>query len=297
MSGRSASYTNWNSHDRMSFIIPHTGLSHDPQHTDWEFLLPLDVSDEELVSEVPTPDRPTPLISGFVALIKVFLCIVDLLDKSFPGPPSYFGLSPGALASRLLPVHSSDKEKLQPHPDMPHLDSLFQMMTRLDATLGDLPQPLSLPRRDRPSPPSLPTEELSQVDTQFSIMRANIHITGIYLQSMILEMCLNELQNKTRSISSPSPYESTISAQLWHMKESVARELLDILSLSSAPVLESNGLSMIKKIREIAATFLDQGASPGEHDGLSDMERRSREYLGRFVEILADLDYMAKTPV
>lgn len=282
----------------MSFIIPHTGLSHDPQHTDWEFLLPLDVSDEELLSEAPRSSGTTPLISGFVALIKVFLCIVDLLDKSFPGPPSYFGLSPGALAARLLPVHSSDKEKLQPHPDMPHLDSLFQMMTRLDATLGDLPQPLSLPRRDRPSPPGLPIEELSQIDTQFGIMRANIHITGIYLQSMILEMCLNELQNKTRSISSPSsPYENTINAQLWHMKESVARELLDILSLSSAPVLESNGLSMIKKIREIAATFLVQGASPGCLDGLSDMERRSREYLGRFVEILADLDYMHKTPV
>lgn len=285
------------SHDRMSFIIPHTGLSHDPQHTDWEFLLPLDVSDEELVSQVPRSGGPTPLISGFVALIKVFLCIVDLLDKSFPGPPAYFGLSPGALASRLLPVHSSNKESLQPHPDMPHLDSLFQMMTRLDATLGDLPQPLSLPRRYGASPADSPAEDASQIDTQFSIMRANIHITGIYLQSMILEMCLNELQNKARSMSSLSPYENNINAQLWHMKESVARELLDILSLSSAPVLESNGLSMIKKIREIAATFLDQGASPGDHDGLGDMERRSREYLGRFVKILADLDYMAKTPV
>lgn len=283
-------------HDRMSFIIPHTGLSHDPQHTDWEFLLPMNVSDEELTAGQPQPNGAVPLISGFIALVKVFLCIVDLLDKSFPGPPSYFGLSPGAVAARLLPVHTLNKDKLHSHPDMPHLDSLFHMMTRLDATLGDLPEPLRLPQRDEQIPVSLPIENQSQVDTQFGIMRANIHITGIYLQSMILEMCLNELQSRSRSISFLSSYENTINAQLWTMKESVARELLDILSLSSTPVLESNGLSMIKKIREIAATFLEQQSSPESPDGLGDIERRSKEYLGRFVQILTDLDYNPTTP-
>ncbi len=51
----------------------------------------------------------------------------------------------------------------------------------------------------------------------------------------------------------------------------------------------------IKKIREIAASFLDQDSvtSPGDV-GLSDMERRGREYVARFIEILADVDYLPK---
>jgi hypothetical protein len=48
-------------------------------------------------------------------------------------------------------------------------------------------------------------------------------------------------------------------------------------------------MTQIKKIREIAATFLDQEVT-GE-GGMGDMERRNREYLAKFAEVLAKVDY------
>ena len=235
----------------MSFTIPHTGLSYDPQRTDWDYLLPLELSDEELVDGSPASaaqSQRLAVITGFIALIKVFLCIVDLLDKSFPGPPPYFGLSSGRLATMIFKAWDGKDLPARALPDLPVLESLFQVMTRLDATLTDLPEPLSL-RNPRNGSPRGQDEKACADMAQFEIMRANIHITAIYFQSLVLEMCLNKLQ----SIQSHTPVDdapasspvSTISSQLWQVKESVARELLDILSYSSALVLESNGSSMV----------------------------------------------------
>jgi hypothetical protein len=107
-------------HGRLSFIVPHTGLSFDRLHTDWEFLLPQQLDDEELDPENTTTrqvhsnyespnGRPIPAISGFIALIKVFLCIVDLLSNAFPGSPSQaYAMTSGALRPLIFPENPAD---------------------------------------------------------------------------------------------------------------------------------------------------------------------------------------------
>ena len=223
--------------------MPHTGLAYDPQHTDWEFLIPLELSDYEMTTPgaADTPPRATPIISGFIALIKVFLCVVDLLDRSFPGPPAYFSMSQGGIAPRLLGFPVQTNCTLTAPSDIPQLEGLLQVMTRLDSTLSDLPDPLRLPHRGTAA--GSPEVSVTRISPQFETMRANIHITAIYFQSLILEMCLNRL---SQTGSSPGVARDTnISSQLWQMKESVARELLDIISCSSPVVIESNGLSMV----------------------------------------------------
>lgn len=194
----------------MSFIIPHTGLSYDPKTTDWQFLLPLEVWDEALTppgqpinlngrTDTPgagSPDSP-PTISGFIALIKVFLSVADLLDVVFPGPPAHFSLSPGSHALKYLlpqqeglipnnPLHNAASTP----SEMTILDSLLQVMTRLNAVLNGLPDEL------RPIRHADDTRRVlrSNVPSHFEIMRANIHITSIYIQSMIIEMCLSKVQ-------------------------------------------------------------------------------------------------------
>ena len=235
----------------MSFIIPHTGLSYDPKRTDWEFLLPLELSDKQLVGETDKDaamSRTVPLISGFIALIKVFVCIVDLLDTAFPGPPAYISLSPGALSARLLPESASLKDPLPHLLDLPLFECLSRVTATLDATLRHLPEELRIGETAANGPHDhLPTD----VAGQFDVMRANVYITSIYIRSTILEMCLNKLQTLEQPGSPDQVYNAmpfdTVRAQLWQMKESLGGQLLDILRISSPDVLESNGLSLVSR--------------------------------------------------
>ena len=256
----------------MSYVYPHLGLNYDPKHTDWEFLLPLDVEDEALISPMlgshatqstsgsslydpvagnrkvhstasstngsnsgsasgcSIPLRPPPpTISGFIALIKVFLCVADMLDAVFPGPPAHFSLSPGSQTlhailpereavlfespiahaasssssysySFFFPQMSSarpeppspDQASRQSQSDVSVLDSLFQVMARLNTVLSTLPDELRPIRT--PEDAQRAAILRHHIPSQFEIMRANVQITSIYIQSMIIEMCLGKLQ-------------------------------------------------------------------------------------------------------
>lgn len=414
-------------HDRMSYVYPHMGLNYDPKHTDWEFLLPLDVEDEALISPLPgigvsksvsgnslfdpvagnrkattsnsstdgsakgcSPlPPPPPTISGFIGLVKVFLCVADLLDAVFPGPPAHFSLSPGSqtlqsilpereaglFKSSITPSTLSSYSysfffpqtqspgsrnaspslpdqalKQQPRSDVNVLDSLFQVMARLDTVLSTLPdelRPIRTPEDARRA-----AMRRHHIPPQFEIMRANVQITSIYIQSMIIEMCLGRLQclsgqTEVHAISSaqyPPPNANSIPqvpkqetsqffqewaerarridlvdwsdrertaasqqqantspaakaaanelrSRLWQLKGNVARELLEAITSVPTWVLESNGSSMIYKIREIAATLLDDGASVP----LASVSKgNTNGYLGQFVQILADLDHVSR---
>lgn len=194
-------------------------------------------------------DRPTPIISGYIALIRVFICVIDTLDTSFPGPPSYYRMSHGGVAAGIL----GSEHQHPPPEEKSQLEALLQILTRLDLVLSNLPEPLQL-RRD-------PGQERKAVDAkvdderrpQFDIMRTNIHITAIYFQSLILEMCLSQ----------PNPADlpdetgaTQAGRQLWKIKESVAGELLDILNCSSPAVLEANGYSMVRADADIVCVIL-----------------------------------------
>ncbi|VUC27029.1 unnamed protein product [Clonostachys rosea] len=277
-------------HDRMSYIVPHTGLAYDPKLTSWEFLLPLELSDEQLLHPAAI-STSTPVISGFVALIQVFTCMVDLLDTAFPGAPSYFRLTSSSLSSRIFADAIQEPQRSIGFSDDHILDPLVLVMARLDGTLRKIPDVLKLPS---PGSPPLSLLMGPQKAEQFEIMRANIHITSIYVQSMTLEMCLSKLEGRRPPSSSAQetefdPQNNGIIEQLCKMRESVAQELLSIVNVSAPAILEANGNSMIKKIREIAATFLDQEVT--QEGGISDMERRNREYLAKFAEVLAKVDY------
>lgn len=232
-------------HDRMSYIVPHTGLAYDPKHTSWEFLLPLELSDEQLLDPAAVTTS-TPVISGFVALIHVFTCMVDLLDTAFPGAPSYFRLTSSSLSARLFADAIPEPQRSIGLSDDHILDPLVLVMGRLEGTLGKVPDSLKLP-----SPGSPPLSHLMgpRKAEQFEIMRANIHITSIYIQSMTLEMCLSKLEGRRPPSSSTqetdlSPQNSGLIDQLWKMRESVAQDLLSIVNVSAPAVLEANGNSM-----------------------------------------------------
>ncbi|CAI6340139.1 unnamed protein product [Periconia digitata] len=304
-------------HDRLSFIIPHTGLSFDPLRTDWEFLLPLEVDDDALINEdlrpvspipgnIDTPvRRPLPLISGFVALVKVFLCVVDLLSNGFPGaPPHTYAMTSGTLRTHIFPESSTGSARVDTGNALSKssisLSALLRIIRQLQHTQEDLPQALKISNVDRQSQsPPTDSEMPPDLSHQFDIVRANVHITSLYLQSCIIEACSDAFTSPQAStiVSSPgdeagSSPKCTPRTQLWIFRKSLAKELLEVLNFCSSRTLEANGSSMIVKIREIASTLLDS-----DLEATSDQEAESRQYVSQFAEILAGLDYMSQASI
>ena len=250
----------------MGFLIPQTGLSYHPSHTDWEFLLPLEVSDEELAfmtdnSGIPTSRQP-PMISGFIALIKVFACVVDILDILFPGTPQRYSLSSISLAASLFCAEDAEWPVIPGPSRNPLLDHFYRLVTRLHGVINGLPDELKPSYTHRPS--SGGDYSISGgPSAHFAIMRTNIHVTSLYIQAMVLEMCLGNLADTpgkpgehTGDIGhmpgdSPNGRVSggllpgEITAQLRRHKNAIAMELLSTVSSSLLWALESNGQSIV----------------------------------------------------
>lgn len=198
--------------------------------------------------------RRPPIISGFIALIKVFLCVVDLLSKGFPGsPPQAYAMTSGSLRQRIFPheentTHSTDSRSTV------SLASLLRIIKKLQSTLDELPEELKIQTLDpQLQSPSNNNESQSTRSYQFDIMRANIHITSLYIQSTILETCSSAFRESPTDTFSTSPGDDVISSpgytprtQLWKFRESIARELLDMLNFCSTRTLEANGSSMVR---------------------------------------------------
>ena len=184
--------------------MPHTGLSFDSVHTDWEFLLPSLVDDEELGGDSHTlverangfvdhgaREHP-PLISGFIALVRVFLCVVDLLSNGFPGsPPQAYSMGSGTLRPRVFPEDLAEPLS-QAAPKLSrstlNLSGLLRIIRKLQSALEELPDGLKTHTLDPELRPPRGNEEARlAVSYQFDVMRTNIHITSLYIQSTVLE--------------------------------------------------------------------------------------------------------------
>lgn len=225
-------------------------------HTDWDFLLPQVVNDEDLADiHMTTPGQPInivavnevqqslPVIAGFVALIRVFLCVVDLLSKGFPGSP------PQAYAMTAALSHGDES---QPSRSTVSLGALLRIVKQLQTTLEELPEELKISTLDphlRPAAVQSATSDLTA--HQFDTMRANIHITSLYIQSTILEACSHSFNDSSLDAIGTSPADQnspryTPRTQLWKFRESIARELLEVLNFCSSRTLEANGSSMVR---------------------------------------------------
>ncbi|OAG11399.1 uncharacterized protein CC84DRAFT_1253872 [Paraphaeosphaeria sporulosa] len=266
-------------HDRLSAVIPHTGLSFDPLRTDWQFMFPQELDDEDIINPVAlvTGTRVysgLPVISGFIALIKVYLCIVDLLSYGLPGfyPPVY--------ATSFSSVHASihPGQSLGTDATM-SLKTLLRIVRKVQTALEQLPDELSISTQPQTPEGQSPSSEL--LENQFNIMKANIHITSLYIQSTILEACSSAFSHSNGDMAgSPLETGSSLGApprtQIWVYRKSIAKELLDVLHFCSSRSLEANGQSVIVKIREIAATLLN---NDDVSKASSEQEEESRQLL------------------
>lgn len=277
-------------HDRLSAVIPHTGLSFDPLRTDWHSMFPQELDDEDIINPVAlvTGTRVysgLPVISGFIALIRVYLCIVDLLSYGLPG------LYPPVYATSSSSTHPGQSPGLDATMS---LNTLLRIVRKVQTALEQLPDQLSISTQPQTPEGQSPNSEL--LENQFNIMKANIHITSLYIQSTILEACSSAF-TKTNGDMTGSPLETASSpgtpprTQIWMYRKSIAKELLDVLNFCSSRSLEANGQSVIVKIREIAATLLN---NDDESEASSEQEEESRRYVAQFASILANIDHLGQ---
>lgn len=123
-------------------------------------------------------------------------------------------------------------------------------------------------------------QELRQWGTgegKFACMRANLHVTHLWLQSILLD----QVENVE-----------------WAEREDIARQLLHVLHGIPQESLEPNGLHLVSfpnvaslltpktyKVRDVAVSLLACPFEPHEEPA-----RRASEYLREFTNILSRLD-------
>jgi hypothetical protein len=304
------------SHDRLSHITPHTSLCYEPMRTDWNFMLPIEASDFDLG---PSRDSGTntetyhgrrPIICGFIALIRTFLYVAEVSCRDLSGP-------------RLIKETNIDNHCLYSLSTTPgeatatfsRNKALLAVVSNLQSVLGELPDGLRLSSRSSTEDsPNVEEEDTSIICHQYAIMRVNIHVTNLYLQSTLLDLCLGAAADPAEYGSSESGPDTSVSRslsdhkELWDLRENIVRELLYVLENSTTKVLEANGLSLVSellppnpnpsdmdqivKIREIAASLLVENDNPND---AKTFQRRSGYYISQFTNILARLDYLSKT--
>ncbi|PVH84989.1 hypothetical protein DL98DRAFT_62467 [Cadophora sp. DSE1049] len=272
-------------HDRMSHPEPYTLLGEPPSSTDWDFLLPLSISDHELGSASGSviEATSTPSIAGFVTLVKVFHCLRGLLSVHVANPF----------------LHPNSQTQ-QGHFLSPA--SLLATFNALSSILDDIP-----PELDILEPQRQPDQQTRE-SNHFNIMKSNIYITKLYLQCWILDRYLSILPPV---ISPQSPTSSRSEAQrLRSYRQDITRQALQVLKFCSQNTLESHGESMVTKIREIATILLEQEQEhsgpqtpiDGQNDDVggkdeSEVAGGDDYVMASFLHILAALDYAHRQAV
>ncbi|KAK1639268.1 hypothetical protein BDP81DRAFT_448091 [Colletotrichum phormii] len=125
------------------------------------------------------------------------------------------------------------------------------------------------------------------IQGQAEIMRANIHVTHLWLQSLLLEQIDGVTQEG--AIANPSTTaREEVSAALeanWAEREDICRQMLHLLHSIPYVHLEPNGLYLAYKVRDVAVTLLNCPFETHERPA-----RRAVEYMRDFTRALSRLD-------
>ncbi|KAI5200585.1 hypothetical protein E4T39_05714 [Aureobasidium subglaciale] len=236
---------------------------------DFQALLPAEVDDEYITQESilaePDGEHATNIVTAFNLHSKVFCtALIPLwrVQKSAPIDPS-----------RANTDRCCGCECVEPALQIQSLEERFdELRFMLD----------KCPLRLQPWAPSCnannQTGDTRVLNIQMEILRANIHVTHLWLQCMILDkidgLCLNN-----PSLSRPDP------KIIWSRREEIARQMLHVLHSFSDEPLEPNGYHTFCKIRDVAVSLLSCPFEEGDRVAI-----RANEYLHRFTEILWRLD-------
>ncbi|KAG8158636.1 hypothetical protein KVR01_011758 [Diaporthe batatas] len=127
------------------------------------------------------------------------------------------------------------------------------------------------------------------VQGQLEIMRANIHVTHLWLQSLLLEQIDVVIQEKViggaaAGAAGAEEVSSALKAN-WAEREDICRQMLHLLHSIPYVYLEPNGLYLAYKVRDVAVTLLNCPFEANTRPAI-----RAVEYTRDFTQILSRLD-------
>ena len=176
-------------------------------------------------------------------------------------------------------------QKLDSSLRLSHLHELRYM-------LDDLPQQLRpwAAMEDDDFGGQLTDHELQVMRSQFETMRANIHVTHLWLQSIILDDLDALVHHQQTQLSSPASIATPSSVSYdplvaWSEREDLCRQLLHVLHSIPEINLETNGLHLAYKVRDMAIALLTCPYAPASEPG-----QRAAQYLKELTGKLSKLD-------
>lgn len=281
---------------------------------------------EMLVDRIPRPPpyqsassyarSSSTSLPSFSAL-STFSTPSPLADPHFVASPQYPGPAhhprlPSINLSARSPAASTTVAAAAPSPSSTVTTTLQMIETgiaRIRHVLDRLPpelrfpHPLDMPSNDpeNPSPPD-----------PYRSIRANTHLTGIFLQSLVIESYVAKMLHtrhapRTWTASwhpedSPGTSDDNGDAfeahlrwndrfEIWKLREGVVKELQNLLQSFPMSVFEVTGVAMTVKIRRVAATLLEHSDPTAPPEEAGEAERRRKGYLDYFVRVLTELDH------
>jgi hypothetical protein len=194
---------------------------------DAEHLIPLEIDDEYItpMEILPQPAGKEPLVSGFNAIIRISDCLVpifkdtSLIALSFHTRDDSCRLGLGTCACG---------KQIQ---KAPLALSIMARMVKATHILENLPSQLS----------SWGVSD-SSLNPQFEIMTANIHVTHVWVQSLLLERLI--AVNDAGAITDRD--QAFHQDVMWKLRESIWEQLMDVLNNISEANLKPNGYVLVR---------------------------------------------------
>lgn len=240
------------------------------EHTDGEQVMPLEVDDEYITrTEVlPQPPFKTSLVVSFNAVTRIFCCLLPAIrDRSLPTVRSTARNEETADAIGLCDCGRGVR------PATPR-EVILAMLDKIRYVIDDLPPEFGPWHSNAQGGPEI-RDEITFGN--YESMRANIHATHLWAQSILTERLID--------CNHRVPQDEEDSRLVWSLREDLCRQLLQVLYNIRQSNLEPNGCILTMKIREVASTLLE---CPFEEQ--SHVARRARSYISKFVDLLARLD-------
>ncbi|KAF5968954.1 cytochrome P-450 monooxygenase [Fusarium bulbicola] len=268
-------------HDRLAYPVSHTGISYNPVCIDWDFLVLQEVDDAKQ-GDMEQTEEPgvTPLISGVIELVKLYLCAAALgLDK-LPGKNPRYG--PFSASSSSETPKSSDAQRLS-------LEQGLDIVHAVRDVINQLPEELRMFNQD-----GNPNEG----PLSFAISRAKLHITSLFIQSIILATLsannpsFDEQDNRAEdSTASKDPRLSEESQNaehhLFNLRKDIAQQCFHIITVTPVSALKANGIDVVSKLREITATLL---SCKVDSSCPADEEDQVQSCVKRLISTLVEID-------
>lgn len=234
-------------------------------------LLPLDLDDEMIFEHSlgPKQDAQACITSGFVLNSRVFWAALRSANHAEGS-----GRGRGACNCSRNDTRSNHEAHLR--------DRLHELKYLLD----DIPAELSLWNSSQTH--TTASDEINHmanvVSSQYAAMRANLHVTHLWLQSILLDQ-LDALLERNESATSPQSPSGGARRDTWSERDEISRQLLYVLFAIPLPDLEPNGLHLAHKVRDVAVGLL---SCP--FDTNAPAARRAAQYIKSFTDILSRLD-------